>query len=83
MMRQAPILTITLNPALDLTTSAPRVVPDGKLRCTAPRFDPGGGGINVSRAIRAMGGESTALVALAAPSAPGWRDFWPMPACRC
>ena len=63
-MRQAPILTITLNPALDLTTSAPRVVPDGKLRCTAPRFDPGGGGINVSRAIRAMGGESTALVAL-------------------
>ncbi len=64
MMSQAPILTITLNPALDLTTSAPRVVPDGKLRCTAPRFDPGGGGINVSRAIRAMGGESTALVAL-------------------
>ena len=63
-MAQAPILTVTLNPALDLTTSAPRVVPDDKLRCTAPRFDPGGGGINVSRAIRAMGGDSTALVAL-------------------
>lgn len=64
MMRQARILTITLNPALDLTTATARVVPDVKLRCSAPRFDPGGGGINVSRAIRAMGGESTALVAL-------------------
>lgn len=63
-MAQAPVLTITLNPALDLTTAAPRVVPDMKLRCTAPRVDPGGGGINVSRAIRAMGGDSTALVAL-------------------
>ncbi len=64
MMPQAPILTITLNPALDVTTAAARVVPDIKLRCDAPRLDPGGGGINVSRAIRAMGGESTALVAL-------------------
>ncbi|CAM3197535.1 6-phosphofructokinase 2 [Paracoccus aminovorans] len=63
-MAQAPVLTITLNPALDVTTSAPRVVPDAKLRCTPPRVDPGGGGINVSRAIRAMGGDSTALVAL-------------------
>ncbi|RDW14123.1 1-phosphofructokinase family hexose kinase [Paracoccus thiocyanatus] len=63
-MGQAPILTITLNPALDLTTAAARVVPDTKLRCEPPRFDPGGGGINVSRAIRAMGGDSTALVAL-------------------
>jgi len=64
MMGQAPILTVTLNPALDVTTAAARVVPDIKLRCDAPRFDPGGGGINVSRAIRAMGGDSTALVAL-------------------
>lgn len=64
MMGQAPILTITLNPALDVTTAAERVVPDIKLRCAAPRVDPGGGGINVSRAIRAMGGDSTALVAL-------------------
>ena len=63
-MDQAPILTITLNPALDMSTSAARVVPDIKLRCEAPSFDPGGGGINVSRAIRNMGGHSAALVAL-------------------
>ena len=37
-----------------------------KLRCEAPAFDPGGGGINVSRAIRIMGGDSVALVALGA-----------------
>lgn len=61
---QAHVLTITLNPALDISTSAAHVVPDVKLRCAAPGFDPGGGGINVSRAIKAMGGESGALIAL-------------------
>lgn len=64
MMTQAPVLTITLNPALDMTTAVDRVLPEIKLRCAQPRFDPGGGGINVSRAIRIMGGHSTALVAL-------------------
>lgn len=61
---QARILTITLNPALDISTSVAHVVPDVKLRCAAPGFDPGGGGINVSRAIQTMGGESGALIAL-------------------
>jgi len=58
------IITVTLNPTVDLSTSAPRVVPELKLRCTAPEVDPGGGGINVSRAIRLLGGRSTALVAI-------------------
>ena len=61
---QAPILTLTLNPALDVATSAPFVVAGPKLRCTAPRVDPGGGGINVARAVRRLGGEALALVAL-------------------
>jgi 6-phosphofructokinase 2 len=58
------ILTLTLNPALDLATSADRVRPGPKLRCDAPQVHPGGGGVNVSRAIRILGGDSTALVAL-------------------
>lgn len=58
-----PITTITLNPALDLATSAPEVRPSTKLRCEAPRVDPGGGGINVARAVRLLGGEAFALVA--------------------
>lgn len=58
------ILTVTLNPALDLSTETPDVAPDRKLRCIAPRRDPGGGGVNVSRAIANLGGESLTLVAL-------------------
>ncbi len=61
---QAPILTVTLNPALDLSTAADEVRPELKLRCDKPVADPGGGGINVSRAIKHMGGQSTAMVAL-------------------
>lgn len=63
-MSQQPILTVTLNPALDLSTSTEEVRPDLKLRCDKPVVDPGGGGINVSRAIKIMGGQSTAMVAL-------------------
>lgn len=63
-MEQAEILTVTLNPALDLTTGTEMVMPDVKLRCDSLVTDPGGGGINVSRAIAVMGGQSTALVAL-------------------
>jgi 6-phosphofructokinase 2 len=59
-----PVLTVTLNPALDLTTTVAQLKPLQKLRCTAPRFDPGGGGINVSRAIKELGGESRAFVAI-------------------
>jgi len=56
-----PIVTLTLNPAVDKSVIVDRVVPERKLRCGPPRFDPGGGGLNVSRALRKLGGESTAL----------------------
>jgi 6-phosphofructokinase 2 len=59
-----PILTLTLNPALDMATTVHSIEPERKLRCTDPLLDPGGGGLNVSRAIRLLGGESLALVAL-------------------
>lgn len=61
---QLPILTLTLNPALDMATEVPAMIPGHKLRCTEPHLDPGGGGLNVSRAIKALGGDSLALVAL-------------------
>ncbi len=61
---QTPILTVTLNPAIDISTATPHVLAGPKLRCIEPETDPGGGGINVSRAIRILGGQSTALVAL-------------------
>ncbi len=64
MTDNAPILTLTLNPALDMATEVPEMIAGQKLRCTQPLLDPGGGGLNVSRAIRALGGDSLALVAL-------------------
>lgn len=68
-----PILTVTLNPALDVTTAVDRLVPQQKLRCDAPRYDPGGGGVNVSRAIRILGGASRAFVALAGATGAQYR----------
>ncbi|TRD23292.1 1-phosphofructokinase family hexose kinase [Palleronia caenipelagi] len=58
------ILTITLNPALDLSTQTPHLRPGEKLRCAEPSLDPGGGGINVSRMVNRLGAETTAFVAL-------------------
>lgn len=55
------IVTLTMNPSLDISTRIPTVAPEIKLRCARPSFDPGGGGINVSRAIKFLGGESTAI----------------------
>ncbi|MEE2859570.1 MAG: hexose kinase [Pseudomonadota bacterium] len=75
MSGQAPILTVTLNPALDVSTAADAVVPDLKLRCDKPRLDPGGGGINVSRAIKVIGGQSSAMVALGGPTGTRLADM--------
>jgi len=55
------IITLTLNPALDCASTTERIVADGKLRCSSPIFEPGGGGINVSRAIHKLGGKSVAI----------------------
>jgi 6-phosphofructokinase 2 len=57
----ARIVTVTMNPALDIATTTDRVVPTHKLRCEAPRYDPGGGGINVARAVHALGGDALAI----------------------
>ncbi|RDC68058.1 1-phosphofructokinase family hexose kinase [Rhodovulum sp. 12E13] len=59
-----PILTLTLNPTVDYATSADEILADVKLRCSEPHVDPGGGGINVSRAILMLEGQSTALVSI-------------------
>lgn len=54
-------MTVTPNPAVDLSTSVERVVPVSKLRGTSQRRDPGGGGINVARVVKRLGGEVSAL----------------------
>lgn len=56
-----PIVTITFNPALDESLSVAEFVPDKKLKCSQPVCEPGGGGINVARAITQLGGKSLAI----------------------
>ena len=62
------ILTITLNPALDKSTHVSRVLPEKKLRCEEPVYEPGGGGVNVSRAVRKLGGQSFAWLLAGGPA---------------
>jgi len=55
------IVTFTPNPAVDVSACVERVVPTRKLRCSAQRRDPGGGGINVARVIKRMGADVMAV----------------------
>ncbi len=57
----AGLVTLTVNPTMDTTAQAESVQPDRKIRCTEAQRDPGGGGLNVARAITALGGEATAV----------------------
>ena len=62
------IVTLTMNPAIDVSASVDYVVPDDKLRCGPPTYEAGGGGINVARAIRKLGGDALALFPAGGPA---------------
>src|SRR6187402_1753014 len=62
------IYTLTLSPALDKSTTVDHVVAEHKLRCEEAKFEPGGGGINVSRAIKKVGGDSVAVYTKGGPT---------------
>jgi len=55
------VLTLTMNPAIDLSTSVDRVGPTRKLRCTIARREAGGGGVNVARVVGRLGSDVTAI----------------------
>ncbi len=55
------ILTVTMNPALDVSTSIDRVSPTHKMRCQPAQTHAGGGGINVARVVHRLGGDCLAL----------------------
>lgn len=54
-------LTVTFNPAIDKSCSVNSLIPEKKLRCSPPVYEPGGGGINVARAMLKLGFPATAL----------------------
>ena len=55
------IITITFSPSIDKSTSVQSLIPEKKLRCASPKLEPGGGGINVARAIKKLGGHALAV----------------------
>lgn len=63
------IVTLTMNPAIDKSTAVDRVVAEHKLRCDPPHFEPGGGGINVSRVIKRLGESALTLYPAGGPPA--------------
>src|ERR1051326_2493517 len=56
------IVTVTLNPAVDLGCTADHVRPTHKIRTFDEHIDPGGGGINVARVLHALGAETMAVI---------------------
>jgi 6-phosphofructokinase 2 len=52
------VFTLTMNPALDVSTSIDKVVHTDKLRCAAAKTQPGGGGINVARVLSVLSPDS-------------------------
>ncbi len=67
-LSRAQIVTLTMNPALDITTSVDVVRPTDKLRCETIRYDPGGGGINVARIAHVLGGSVSAVFPAGGPT---------------
>ena len=55
------IITLTFSPSIDKSTSVHSLIPEKKLKCTPPKMEAGGGGINVARAIKKLGGEAIAV----------------------
>lgn len=66
-MKIYDIITLTVNPALDKSAQFSGLVPEQKIRCEEPRYDAGGGGINVSKAIRRLGGEALSIFTSGGP----------------
>ena len=62
------IVTLCMNPALDITTSTDVVRPTDKLRCAAARYDPGGGGVNVALVAAVLGAQATAVFPAGGPA---------------
>jgi len=62
------IITLTVNPIIDKSTTIDGIRPNIELKCTSPIFRAGGGGINVSLAIGRLGGKSLSIYLAGGPN---------------
>jgi len=58
------VVTITMSPSVDYTLSVPRMIPEEKMRASVEAIEPGGGGVQVARALRRLEESVEAIVAL-------------------
>lgn len=55
------ILTITLNPSIDISVAVGALIPEDKLRCERYEKEVGGGGINVAKGLSRLGLDGYAM----------------------
>ncbi len=61
-MTEPRIITLTVNPTVDIACDAETVRPIHKIRTFSEMQDPGGGGVNVARVVHELGGDVLAIV---------------------
>ena len=62
------IVTLTMNPAIDISTDVDHVISEHKLRCGPSHHEAGGGGINVARVLHRLGEHPLAIYCAGGPS---------------
>ena len=67
-MKTYDIITLTVNPALDKSAQFSGLIAEQKIRCEEPRYDAGGGGINVSKAIHRLGVNALSICTSGGPT---------------
>lgn len=59
---QMKIITLTVNPALDKSAKVEGLVANQKLKCHTIQYQPGGGGINISRMLKRLEVDNVCIV---------------------
>jgi 6-phosphofructokinase 2 len=67
-MKIEPIVTLTMNPAIDISSTVKKLMTTHKIRCMKTTRDPGGGGINVARVLKRFEAEPLAIFPVGGPS---------------
>jgi len=74
-MKPEHIITLTMNPAIDISVSVKEMMTEHKIRCLKTRRDPGGGGINVARVLKRFGADPLAIFPMAGLPATCWNGW--------
>lgn len=69
------IVTLSLNPAVDISYRVKQLIMSDKSHSQASRYDPGGNGVNVSRSLKLLGVEAYTCCVLAGKSGELLRDL--------